>query len=298
MTQAPYLLLAEDDSATATIVTDLARSMGWEVALATNGKDVYESFVKREPDLLLLDYYMPEMDGLEVLEQVRRQGTQVPVIMMTAATEEGLILEALRLGATDFLRKPFEHLLLLKVILRRESQRYKSRRINQIIGDRIVSHAVEVNFENDLSVAEAVANYIAGTMIPGPEAYPIRLGVEELVANAVEHGNLGLTLEDKTRALSSLEFDWQAHLRRRAAHPPFCDRRVHVLAQLESGVFEITVRDMGEGFDFNNLPDPLAEENLERPNGRGIYLARQHFDSLAYAGKGNIVTARKKLRQG
>jgi len=293
----PYLLIAEDDEGTASLISDLAKSLGWEVAVATSGNTALHSFEQREPDILLLDYYIPGLDGLEVLDRVRKIGTQIPVIIMTAATEEGLILESLRLGATDFLRKPFEHLLLLKVILRREFQRYRTRNIHQVVGQRIKSHAIEFEFENDLSVASGVASFVAATMLRGEHAYSVRLGMEELLANAIEHGNLGLSLDDKTSALSNGEDTWYAQLQARAQQPPFRDRRVSVLTQVEDGVFEITVRDMGEGFDHTKLPDPLAVENLERPNGRGVYLARQQFDSVEYTGKGNIVTARKRLRQ-
>lgn len=291
----PYLLIAEDDGGTASLISDLAKSLGWEVAVAAAGDAALQRFEQREPDILLLDYYMPGLDGLEVLERVRSAGSQIPVIIMTAASEDGLILEALRLGATDFLRKPFEHLLLLKVILRREFQRYRTRNIHQVVGQRITSHAIEFDFENDLSVASGVASFVVATMLRGEHAYAIRLGMEELLANAIEHGNLGLTLEDKTKALTEGGKVWSGLLQARAQQPPFRDRRVHVLTQLEGGIFEITVRDMGEGFNHAKLPDPLAEENLERPNGRGVYLARQQFDSVEYTGRGNVVTARKRL---
>jgi CheY-like chemotaxis protein len=290
----PYLLVAEDDKATASLILDLATSLGWEVALAKEGDAALKSFEQREPDILLLDYFMPGTNGLQVLEKVRKAGTQIPVIIMTAASEEGLILEALRLGATDFLRKPFEHLLLLKVILRREFQRYQTRNIQQIVGQRITSHAIEFELENDLNVASGVASYIAATMLQGELGYSLRLGMEELLANAIEHGNLGISFEEKTNALNT-GGDWIALLRQRAVEPAYAERRVHLLAQLERGIFEITVRDMGEGFDFTRLPDPLSDENLERPNGRGVYLARQQFDSLEYTGRGNIVKARKRI---
>lgn len=296
MTGSPYLLVAEDDPGTARVITDLAGSLGWEVELQTDGLAALASFQRREPDLLLLDYYMPQVDGLEVLDRVRRAGSQVPVIIMTAAAEPDLVLEALRLGATDFLRKPFEHLLLLKVILRRESQRYRTRRVGSMVSNRIVSQAIEFELENDHSVASAIATHIASTMLRSEDLmYALRLGMEELLANAIEHGNLGLTLEDKTRALTQADSNWLALLAERAGQHPYRDRRVRVLAQTEAGCFEITIHDMGDGFDFNRLPDPLAEENLERPNGRGIYLARHQFDKVEYIGRGNVVKARKKI---
>lgn len=295
MSNKPLLLVAEDDPATAAVVIDLAKVLEWEVLHASNGTQAWALCQERQPEMLLLDYYMPDMDGFEVLSRARKAKLQMPIIIMTAATDEHLILEALRLGATDFLRKPFEHLLLLRTILRRENARYRTQRIQRLVATRVVHQAIEFEIENDLSLCSGVCSYIVGTLIPEESTYAIRLGLEELCANAVEHGNLGFSSEDKTAALRDNGLLWPKLLRERAAKAPYCDRRVRIMATRTGGMLEVTIQDQGDGFDEKRIPNPLAEENLLKPNGRGVFLARQQFDTLEYLGRGNIVRVTKRL---
>lgn len=291
----PTLLIAEDDASTALVVSDLARSLGWQVVLALDGEQALHQYEEQEPDLVLLDYMMPLLDGFEVLDRLRQRGSQVPIIIATASTEPGLILEALRLGATDFLRKPFEHLLLLRNILGRENRRHRSQRLEVLAISRIISHSVEFDIENDLTVASGVCHYITRSLTDPESAYHVRLGLEELIANAIEHGNLGFSREDKTAALGNDQGSWTRLIAQRAATPPWSDRRVRIVASLEGKQLEVLIQDAGSGFDHRNLPNPLAEENLLLPNGRGIFLARQQFDEFEYLGKGNLVRVRKLL---
>jgi CheY-like chemotaxis protein len=273
-------------------VSDLAISLGWEAVVARDGAEALSLYKEREPDLVLLDYMMPKINGLEVLDMLRMGGSQVPIIITTAASEADLIVEALRLGATDFLRKPFEHLVLLKNILGRQNQRYRLRQIEILANSRIINQSVEFDIENDFSVASCVCRYITDRMAPPENAYAIRLGLEELVANAIEHGNLGFSREEKSSALSDdTMIPWSTLVAERAEQSPWSARRVRIIATVEGSKLEFMIQDGGEGFDFHNLPDPLSEENLLLPSGRGVFLARQQFDALEYFGRGNIVRA-------
>lgn len=291
----PYLLIAEDDPNTARMVADLAQSLGWEVVIAPDGMAATQIFDKREPDLVLLDYFMPFRNGFEVLRHIRKSESSVPVVMMTAAGDANTVLEALRLGATDFLRKPFEHIALLKGILLRENQRFSSRHTHNALLTSIISQSIEFELENDLTLVIAASRYIVDHLVRGSDAYPLRLGLEELAINAIEHGNLGFTRDEKTEALQGHPGQWRELIRQRAADPVYASRRARIIASVEGNQLEVTVQDQGNGFDFRNIPDPLSEENVARPNGRGVFLARLQFDELEYLGRGNIVRVRKLL---
>lgn len=94
---------------------------GYRVATAHNGVEAQERLREDLPDLVLLDVMMPEMDGFETLQQIRRVST-VPVIMVTVRGEEADLIRGLELGADDYIAKPFsprELLVRIKAVLRR-----------------------------------------------------------------------------------------------------------------------------------------------------------------------------------
>ena len=95
---------------------------GYEVDSAENGKDGYEKIIKNNYDLVLMDVMMPEMSGFEVCKQIRKEGINVPVILLTAKGEEIDKVRGLEIGADDYITKPFslrELLARVKAVLRR-----------------------------------------------------------------------------------------------------------------------------------------------------------------------------------
>lgn len=121
-------VIVEDDRMVAAINTQFAeRTPGVKVAaIFHNGRDAL-AFLENQPndiDLLLLDLYMPEFSGLELLTELRRRGSRADVIFITAANDAPNIQDALRLGAADYLIKPFRYErfeeALDKVVMRRK----------------------------------------------------------------------------------------------------------------------------------------------------------------------------------
>jgi two-component system KDP operon response regulator KdpE len=107
------ILVVDDELSIQRILRRNLMVSGYEVLVADNGEDALTAVRQHEPDLILLDLCLPGgIDGLEVCEQVRRL-TQVPIIVLSARTEEKQKVEALDLGADDYLTKPFSNAELL-----------------------------------------------------------------------------------------------------------------------------------------------------------------------------------------
>lgn len=104
-------VIVEDDRMVASINSQFAvKTPGIQVtATFHNGKDALAFLEKSNADLLLLDLYMPEFSGLELLRELRKQENHIDVIMITAANDASNINEALRLGIVDYLIKPFRY---------------------------------------------------------------------------------------------------------------------------------------------------------------------------------------------
>ncbi|MGJ8724781.1 MAG: response regulator transcription factor [Roseibacillus sp.] len=116
------ILVAEDDHHTREALVRILTQEGFQVIAASNGREALEHFQAEKPDLVCLDVMMPELDGYEVCKRIRREDAQVPLLFLTAKSEEIDTVVGLELGADDYVAKPFgvrEILARIRAILRR-----------------------------------------------------------------------------------------------------------------------------------------------------------------------------------
>ena len=121
----PHLLLVEDEASLALTLSDRLRAEGYDVEVCGTGESALELLEKRPVDLVILDLMLPGIDGLEVCRELRHRGLQLPVLMLTAKSEVVDKVVGLKLGADDYLTKPFEMIELLarlEALLRRTGE--------------------------------------------------------------------------------------------------------------------------------------------------------------------------------
>ncbi|MCF6303479.1 MAG: response regulator, partial [Devosiaceae bacterium] len=121
----PKIALVDDDRNILTSVSMALEAEGYSVATYTDGASGLDGLTNDQPDLAILDIKMPRMDGMELLRRLR-QKTDLPVIFLTSKDEEIDELFGLKMGADDFIKKPFSQRLLVervKSILRRAQPR-------------------------------------------------------------------------------------------------------------------------------------------------------------------------------
>jgi two-component system phosphate regulon response regulator PhoB len=126
MASGTSVLIVEDEPAIVELVSYSLRETGWEIRSAANVADAWAAIVERKPDLLLLDWMLPDQSGLRLLSRLRgdRDFQDIPVIMLTAKSMEEDKIAGLNTGADDYITKPFSPRELLarsKALLRRKS---------------------------------------------------------------------------------------------------------------------------------------------------------------------------------
>jgi len=105
------VLVAEDENFSRTILTSIIERWGYTPVVAENGQQAWDIMQKEDaPDLVLLDWYMPEMNGLEVLQNVRKQYTsKLPyIILLTANADKKDVVQGITAGANDYILKPYD----------------------------------------------------------------------------------------------------------------------------------------------------------------------------------------------
>src|SRR5512143_875478 len=123
------ILLVEDTSDLARVIVRELEASGYQVVHASDGLSAMRLYEKEQPDLLILDWMLPQLDGLEVLRRIR-QTSAVPVLMLTARGEETDRVVGLEVGADDYLTKPFS---MRELIARVHALLRRTERIQQLL---------------------------------------------------------------------------------------------------------------------------------------------------------------------
>src|SRR5687768_3447504 len=112
----PKILLVEDEKNFGMVLKDYLRMNGFSVDLCANGEEGLETFRKEKFDLCILDIMMPKKDGFSLSQEIRSLDNSVPLIFLTARTMREDMIKGYKLGADDYIGKPFDsELLLLKI---------------------------------------------------------------------------------------------------------------------------------------------------------------------------------------
>lgn len=120
------ILLVEDDDSLGFVVKDNLEQEGYEIDLQITGKAGQKAFQLNQYDIFILDVMLPEMDGFALAEYIRSAGSEVPIIFLTAKSLKEDRIKGLKLGADDYLTKPFsieELILRIEAILKRTGKK-------------------------------------------------------------------------------------------------------------------------------------------------------------------------------
>ncbi len=142
-----HVLVVDDVEANRAILCRRLEKFGYSFQSADSGATALAILQQETPDIILLDYMMPQMNGVEVLRQLRRdpQMQEVPVIMVTARTEGDAVIEALEAGADDYVTKPIDFDVLrarMETQLEKRSSAKQLRRVNAVLDERVTLRAM------------------------------------------------------------------------------------------------------------------------------------------------------------
>jgi two-component system response regulator HydG len=134
-TQRPRLLVVDDDRAILTLIGTIALAEGFDVATTVSGEDAMKQLRERPSDLVLVDLRMPGITGLEVLRAIREANPRAKVVLMTGFGTIDTAVEAVKLGAMDFLTKPFDLARLRQLLSTVREEAEQRRAVLTLEGD-------------------------------------------------------------------------------------------------------------------------------------------------------------------
>ena len=285
-----HVLVVDDSTLDRRVATRILEEIGLDVVGASNGRDACEHLQREQPDLVVTDMQMPEMDGLQLVQYVTDAYPAIPIILMTAFGSEELAVKALQIGAASYV--PKQNLArdlvgTVKNVLAVARARHATR---AMLGSMIRLES-EYVLSNSLEGLDALIGYVKEQlrhMYLFGEHDILRIGTAlyESMVNAIEHGNL--ELGSQHRELPSNEY--RKLFEQRGLTSPYRARHVYFTSKFTRSSATFVVRDQGRGFDPSTLPNPTDPENVGRVNGRGLFLIRTFMDEVQFNENGNEIT--------
>ena len=171
------ILIAEDSPAIIATLSATLREKGFQISVATNGRQALEALAAVRPDLILLDVMMPELDGYDTCSRIKAspEWSDIPIIFLTSRAEPGDIVRGFELGAVDYIAKPFHSLELLarvnthlamdrlrrenEQLIRAESENARHRSVAQMVAG--VAHEINTPLGIINTAADLMLNWLS-----------------------------------------------------------------------------------------------------------------------------------------
>ncbi len=284
----PFVLIIDDEPFELSALGDALGDDDYQVGTAGSGAEAKACLEEYGDavDAVILDWVLPDIDGIELLRWIKGQPEygDIEVVIESAEIIPEKIQAGIDCGAFYYLTKPYEDAQLRAIVKSAISTRQLKRSIVDEVEE--ASDALRMLESGTFLVRTTdEAQTLAVRLASACQAPDQGVALFELLVNAIEHGNLGITYDDKTELLAN-----QAHQQevcRRLELPEHRDKRVVVQLDRNDDLMRLSIRDCGEGFDYRQYltVDP---QRLFDSHGRGILLAGSAFD-LEYVDPGNEV---------
>jgi CheY-like chemotaxis protein/anti-sigma regulatory factor (Ser/Thr protein kinase) len=270
------------------------KRLGVHVTYAADGKEAATTIEQSPPDLVLTDLQMPHMNGLDLVDHIRKRHPLIPVILMTAHGSDEIAAQALKRGAASYVPKAklAEDLAdtIESVLSVANAQRDQHRLLECLT--QTESHFV---LDNDATLIPPLVGHLEAGLTrmklsDETGLIQIAIALREAIINAMEHGNLEADSALRERDGGT----YSKLLEERRRQEPYKDRRVHVMSRESRDEAMYVVRDEGPGFDPSILPDPTDPGNLEKVSGRGLLLIRTFMDEIHHGDNGRELTMIKR----
>lgn len=289
------VLLVEDSPTQAVEMRMLLEEGRHSVRHAANGQVALDALSTDTPDIVVTDLDMPEVNGLELVQSMKMHHAHVPAILVTAQGSEELAAQALRSGAASYVPKNHLQSMLNDTIEDVLGVIQTDASFAQLIST-LQKNVYVFELDNDASLISPLVSLLT-QVVAGMELIGgmdlVRLGgaIENAVLNAMYRGNLrlGPSVTPSRRAIVD-ELKTTDSIERRKTEMPFKERKVHVEVSACKKEIRVIVRDEGDGFSKNKIPDSASVGPMDSESGRGLVLIQSFADEVTFNEVGNEIT--------
>lgn len=259
------ILVVDDEAGVRETLSEMIKSLGYQVMVAENGVDALDRIKTEKVDLIITDLSMPQMNGLDLIVNSKRISPNIPIAVISAFGNVENTTYALTRGAFSFIAKPFK-MSQIKELIRKGKQLRELSLGTYALLEWVQSQTEMVFPSQSKLFPSAILFAVKECQWRGIEDETrlenVAICLEELLSNAFIHGNR----KDK-------------------------DKRIKVRMAFDAKKFVLSVKDEGDGFDGENYLGKIREEQPSIPEKRGLFIVDLLMDELRFSKKGNEVTA-------
>lgn len=257
-------LIIDDHDDLATALDEVFTHTGHSVKVVGNRRDALAVDDLNEFDIIITD-----LDVDPSGSAISKNGSDPDCAMDLPEAKPGEHVKAFKLCAANFEREQFDEEELKHIVA--TVLDYKSRFVDKPEFVRTVHENIEFELPSAISLMHIVLEYLLRRVevlgVCKPDQSNLYVALDEAFVNAVKHGN---------------KFD--------------AKKLVRITAEVSKQEAKFTIEDEGEGFDVNNIPDPLDPDNLFKTSGRGVLFIYNIMDEVKYNERGNRLTMVKKAK--
>jgi YesN/AraC family two-component response regulator len=292
------ILIVDDEQIIRNVLKrKLEQSTSYTVFTADDGEPALEIFRKENIDLVISDLLMVRMNGIELLRNLKQIDAKVPVIIITGYGTLDDAIEAIKLGAEDFIKKPFDISEVISTI-EKTFKKQEEEADQRAIIKHIAKEDVELEIPTDFEFLNKVINYIfshlrARWLVGSEDLHDVKVCLYEALYNALEHGSLEISEEEKVSILENGQQAYKEFLLQRLQDERYRDKKIHVGLWISPQDMRVAIRDEGPGFDATKRLNNMNTEELFKSSGRGLLLINSLMDEVSFNPSGNEITMRK-----
>ncbi len=281
------ILLAEDSPTHTALMRSILEADDHQLTCVTNGLEAMESLEQSPPDLVVTDLRMPEMNGLELVQKIVEQYTSIPSLVVTARGSENLAVDALALGAANFVPKNSLSKLLVYAV-RRMLNMSRADAIYQSFAGQLHRPEFSITLENDVNSIEPAVLFLIQSLAAATRmnaTHRIRVGtaVSSAIFSAICYGNLEIKDEEQlVSQFLSGEQSGENGMSERASAEPYSERRVELKVSVGDDDTRILVSFDGPGRMTRMTPAPGTPESFELEQCRGMMLMTSFMDDVIF----------------
>lgn len=287
------ILIIDQEPSGLDAIRSAITSRGYGVHEFPSGSAALELLMKGcgQTRAIFVSQNIGDMAALDLIRQLKSEENlrQIPIVALASGQDHPGLIELVTNGASSYLLKPYDEALAVAVMLSvlREWRKMDAmvRESKEVVGATQLLETCTFAFTTPAQ-ARAIATFLSQVC---PDPSRVIVGLSELMVNGVEHGNLDISYEQKSKFIQ--DGTLEAEIAFRLKMPQYQGRTVRTSFHRQKTELVFRVEDDGPGFDWQSYLD-IDMSRLRDTHGRGIAIAKQiSFDTLTYEGLGNSAVA-------
>ncbi len=271
-------------------IQDATQETHFSIHNTTTLLDAETIIEKVKPQLILCELSFAKLYGSSLFKKIRETNPHALINILLYKKDKTSIFKAMSYGIHNYLVFPIEtedcahYINLCELIIK---TRNKTNKGNSPCKNFQKTLCIDNNIENIPETVDSLLELCNKNF----DQNEIRIGLEELIINAIEHGNLNITFNEKNKAI--LDDTFERLVQERLNNQLYKDKKVTISFYQTSQYDEWQIEDEGNGFDPSEIPTFTKLSQIQQLHGRGILISRFQFDEIEYKNDGRLVRVRR-----